>query len=173
MLKTGHCHPIPKGPPSSSVANYRPIPLHQYCLRLLSAWCRFVLDDLWNAVMCFQPPNLLIRRVWVPEMHFFAFPIQCKVHWRVGRRLGSCRLISVQPLLGSTIKAFHISSLLWVFEVLCCLFWHSFYEIDHDMLWLTVVGVNWLTLCQECHRAVFWAHYCSFYTPRSFFPFWR
>ena len=24
-----------------------------------------------------------------------------------------------------------------------------------------VVGVNWLTLYHECHRAVFWARYCS------------
>ena len=28
-------------------------------------------------------------------------------------------------------------------------------------------------LCQECRREVFWAHCCSSYTPRSFFPFWR
>ena len=26
---------------------------HQYCLRCLSAWCRFVLDNFWNAVVCF------------------------------------------------------------------------------------------------------------------------
>ena len=32
-----------------------------------------------------------------------ACPIHCKVHWRVGRRLGSCRLISVQPLIGPII----------------------------------------------------------------------
>ena len=38
---------------------------------------------------------------------------------------------------------------------------------------LTVVGVNWLTSCQECRREVFSAHYCSAYRPRSFFPFWR
>ena len=25
-------------------------PWHQYCLRCLSGWCRFVSDDLWNAV---------------------------------------------------------------------------------------------------------------------------
>ena len=30
-------------------------------------------------------------------MHFCACPIYCRVHWRVGKRLGSCRLISVQP----------------------------------------------------------------------------
>ena len=31
-----------------------------------------------------------------------------------GRTLGSCRLISVQPLIGSTIWVFSISSALWV-----------------------------------------------------------
>ena len=45
-------------------------------------------------------------------------------------------------------------------------------QIYHSTLWWMVVGVNWLTLCQECRRAVFWAHYCTSYTPRSFFPFW-
>ena len=28
------------------------------------------MDDLWNAVVCFQPPNLFIGKVWVPVMHF-------------------------------------------------------------------------------------------------------
>ena len=46
-----------------------------------------------------------------------ACPIHCKVHWRVGRRLGSCRLISVPHLIGSIIRAFSISSTLWILEV--------------------------------------------------------
>ena len=96
-------------------------PKHQYCLRCLSAWCLFILDDLWNAVVCFQPPSLLIGNVRVPVMHFCACPIHCKVHWRVVRRLGSCRLISVSPLIGLTIRAFSRGSALWVLEVLCCL----------------------------------------------------
>ena len=37
--------PIPKGPPSSSVANHRPISITS-CLRCESAWFRFILDDL-------------------------------------------------------------------------------------------------------------------------------
>ena len=70
--------PIPKGPPSSSVANYWPISISsvQYCLRCLSSWGLFVLDDLWNAMVCLQPPSLLIGKVWVPVMHFCACPIQ-------------------------------------------------------------------------------------------------
>ena len=54
-------------------------------------------------MVCFQSPSLLIGNVWVPVMHFRACPIHCRVHWRGGRKLGSCRLISVQPLIGSTI----------------------------------------------------------------------
>ena len=69
-----------------------------------------------------QPPSLLIGKVWVPVMPFYACPMRCKVHWRVGRRLGSCRLISVKPLIGSTIRAFSIGSALLVLEVLCCLY---------------------------------------------------
>ena len=30
------------------------------------------------------------------------------------------------------------------------------YQIDHSTLWWTVVGVSWLTSCQECRRTVFW-----------------
>ena len=42
-----------------------------------------------------------------------------------------------------------IRQLLWVLEVLCCLFWHNFFQMDHGMLWSTLVRVNWLTSCQE------------------------
>ena len=140
-------------------------PLHLYYLRCLREPCRFASDDLWNAVVCFQPPSLLIGKIWVPVTHFCACRIYCKVHWRVGRRLISFRLISAQPLTRSIIREFCISSVMWVLEALCCLYWHSFYQIDHSTLWLTVVGVNWLTSCQECRRAVFWADYCSFYIP--------
>ena len=34
-----------------------------------------------------------------------------------------------------------------------------------------VVEVSWLTMYQECRRAVFWARCCSSFTLRSFFPF--
>ena len=41
----------------------------------------FVLDDLWNAGVCFQPPSLLIGKVLVPVVHFCECPMHCKVHW--------------------------------------------------------------------------------------------
>ena len=31
----------------------------------MGKWCQFVSDDLWNAVVCLQPSNLLIGNVWV------------------------------------------------------------------------------------------------------------
>ena len=65
---------------------------------------------------------LLDLEVWVPVMHFFVCPMHCRVHWRMGRRLGSCRLTSVQLLIGSTVWAFSISSALRVLEVLSCLY---------------------------------------------------
>ena len=69
----------------------------------------FVLGDLWNTVVCFQPRSLLIGKVWVPVMYFRVCLIHCRVHWRVGR------LISVLPLIGSTIWAF--SMLYWLCSV--------------------------------------------------------
>ena len=53
--------------------------------------------------------------LWACLIHF-------KVHLKMGRRLGSCRLISVLLLIGSSIMAFPISSALWVLEVLSCLY---------------------------------------------------
>ena len=97
-------------------------------------------------------------------MHFCACPIHCRVHYRVDMRLWFCRLTSEHHLRGWTIGEFGISSALYV---LCCLYWHSFYQIDHSMLWWTVVGVNWLTLCQERRREVFWARYCTSSIPRN------
>ena len=89
------------------------------------------------------------------------------------RRLELYRFIAAQPLIGLSIREFSISSVLLVLEVLCCQYWHSFYQIDHSTLWWALARVNWLTLCQECHRAVFLARYCSSCTPLSFFTFWR
>ena len=100
------------------------------------------------------PRDGCIRSWWLRSI-FCACPLHCKVHCRVGRSLGSCRLISVQPLIGPTIRAFSISSAQWVLEVLCCLHCHSFYQTDHSTLWWMVVGVNWLTLCQECRKQCF------------------
>ena len=92
--------PIPKCPPSSSVANYRLVSITSVLSKVLSICCLFVLYDFWNAMECLKPPSLLIGKVWVPVMHFHAAtvmhfcacPIHCKVLWSMGRAVYSCRL---------------------------------------------------------------------------------
>ena len=44
------------------------------------------------------PIYLSERSGYLAVRDFCACPIHCRVHWRVGRRLSSCRLISVRPL---------------------------------------------------------------------------
>ena len=51
-----------------------------------------------------------------------AGPIHCEVHWREGTMLRLCRLISVLPLIGSTIRAYSIGSAVWILDVMCCLY---------------------------------------------------
>ena len=47
------------------------------------------------------------------------------------------------------------------------------YQTNYSTLWWMAIGVNWLTLCQECRGDVFWVRYCSSSTLRSLFPFWK
>ena len=56
--------PIPKGPPSSSVANFRPISITSVLSKVFECLVieRPVLDDLWNTVVSFQPLSCLSER---------------------------------------------------------------------------------------------------------------
>ena len=87
--KQANVTPIPKGPQSSSVANYRPISITSVLSKVFERLVSVRLARFMEAVVCFQPPSLIIGKVWVPVMHFCACPLHCRVHWRVGRRLGS------------------------------------------------------------------------------------
>ena len=162
--------PIPKGPPSSSVANYHQISITSVLSKVferLASVClglfmkhRGVLQFAYrkglgtcDALLCMsqtlQSALESGREARIVQIDFSAGFDRVN-HQGILYKLGSV-----------------------VLEVLCCLYWHSFYLIDHSMLWLTVVRVNGSMLCQECCRAVFWAHYCTSYTPLSFFLFWR
>ena len=90
--------PIPKGPPSPSVANYRTISITSLLSKVFEC---LVSVHLGRFMECsgVLTPSLLIGKVWVPVMHFYACCIHCKVHWSVGRMLGLYRLISAQPLI--------------------------------------------------------------------------
>ena len=83
--------PIPKGIPASSVANCRPISITSVLSKVIERLVSVRLGRFMERSGELQPPSLLIGKVWVPVMRFCACPIHCRVYWRVGRRLGSCR----------------------------------------------------------------------------------
>ena len=111
--------PIPKSPQSSSVANFRPISITS------------VLSMVFDTLVSVRLGRFMECNGVLPTIKFAYWrglglcdalcPLS-KVHWRVDRRQGSCRLMSVQPLIGLTIRAFSIGSALYVLEVLCCLY---------------------------------------------------
>ena len=111
---------IPKGPPSSSVANYLPISITS------------VLSKVFECLVSVCLRRLMECSGVLPTTQFAYWEglgtCDALLHWREGRGLGLYRLISAQPLIGSTIREFCISSVLWVLEVLCCLYLHSFYR---------------------------------------------
>ena len=111
---------IPKGPPSSSVANYRPISITSVLSKVFERLVSVRLGRFMERSRVLPTTQLLVGKVRVLVMHFCTCPIHCRVHWRVGRRRGSSRLISVQHMIGSTIWAFSISSAVWVLEALSC-----------------------------------------------------
>ena len=94
---------IQKGPPSSSVANYRPISITSVLSKMFERLVSVRLGRFIERSGVLPTTQFAYRKVWVPVMHFCGCPMHCRVHWRMGRRLGSCILTSVQPLIGSTI----------------------------------------------------------------------
>ena len=77
--------PIPKGPPSASVANHRPISITSVLSKVFERLVSVRLD-VWNAVVCFQPPSLLIGKAWVHVMYFVHVPYtaECIGEWAGG-----------------------------------------------------------------------------------------
>ena len=79
--------PIPKGPPSSSVANYRPISITSVLSKVFERLVSVHLGRFMERIGVLPTTQFLIGKVWVPVVHFCACPIHHRVHWRVGRRL--------------------------------------------------------------------------------------
>ena len=162
---------IPKGPLSSSVANYQPISITSALSKVFE--CLVSVRLGWFM----ERSGVLITTQFAYRKGLGSCDaLLCLSHtlqsafesWQEARIV---QIDSVQPLIGSTIWEFRISTALWVLEVLPCLYWHSFYQTDHSKLWWMVVEVKWLILYHECRRAVFWACYCFSCTLWSFFPF--
>ena len=105
--------------------------------------------------LCFQRPSLLIAKVWVPVTHLCVCLIHCKVHWRVGRTLGSCKLICLWYCQTSGHSLYKLLSVGFVGSVLSIL--TQFLSNRSQYVMADGVGVNWFTSCQECPEAVFWS----------------
>ena len=114
--------PILKGPPSSSVANYRPISITSVLSKVFERLVSVHLGRFMECSGVLSTTQFAYQKglgtcdalLWVSHTLQSALEI--------GQRLGSCRLNSVQLLIGSTIWAFSISSALLVLEVLSCLY---------------------------------------------------
>ena len=114
--------PILKGPLSSSIANNRLISTTSLLSDVFELLGDVRLGRFMECSGVLPTTQFVDQKGRVPVMRFWECPIQCNAHWRLGKRFESCRLISVQPLIGSTVRASSISSALWVLEVLCCLY---------------------------------------------------
>ena len=67
--------PIPKCPPSSSVANYGPISITSVLSKVFERQVSVRLGRFMEYNLVFQPPSTLIGKVWIPVMHCYASPI--------------------------------------------------------------------------------------------------
>ena len=74
--------PIPKGPPSSSVANYRPISITSVLSKVFERLVLVRLGRFMERSGVLPTTQFAYRKkVWVPVMHFCVSPIHCRVHW--------------------------------------------------------------------------------------------
>ena len=84
--------PIPKGPPSSTVANYRLISITSVLSKVFERLESVRLGRFMEDRGVLPTTLFAYRKSLVPVLHFCACRIHWKVHWRMGRRLGSDRL---------------------------------------------------------------------------------
>ena len=92
--------PISKGPPSSSVANYRLISITS----ALSNVFEHLVSVRHGLFMVLLASQFAYWKGIGTCDTLCVCRIHCKVNWRVGRRLGSNRFLSAQISIGSTIR---------------------------------------------------------------------
>ena len=163
--------PIPKGPPSSSVANNRPISITSVLSKVFERLVSVRLGRFMEQSGVLLTTQFAYRKglgtcdALLCVSHTLQSALESGQEARIVQIDFSAAFDRVNHL-GILYKLYSV-----VLEVVFCLYWHSFYQIDHSKLWWMVVEVNWLTLYQECRRAVYLASYCSSCTLRSFFYF--
>ena len=80
--------PIPKSPPFSSVANYRPISITSVLSKVFVRLVLVRLGRLMERSGVLPTTQFAYQKGLSIVVHFCECRIHCKVHWRVGRRLG-------------------------------------------------------------------------------------
>ena len=114
--------PILKGPPSSSVENYQPISTTSVLSKVFEHLVSFRLGRFMECSGVLTTTQFAYQKGLGTCDAFLCMSHTLHSALESGQEAGSCRLISVQPLIGSTIWVFSISSALWVLEVLSCLY---------------------------------------------------
>ena len=115
LRRQANVTPIPKGPPSFSVANYRPISITSVLTKVFERLVSVCLGRFMERSGVLPITHFAYRKglgtcdAFLCMSHTLESALKC--------RLGSYRLISSQPLIGSTIREFCISSVLWVLVV--------------------------------------------------------
>ena len=123
LLRLGRLTPILKGPPSSPVVNCRKIFTTPVLYMVFESLMSVRLGGFVERSGVLRTTQFSHQKGLANCNSFLCvFHIPWTVDWRVGRRLGLCRLISAHPLKGSTIRKLSISSALMVLKVLCCLY---------------------------------------------------
>ena len=79
--------PIPKGPPSSSALNRRPISLTPILSKVFERLVSVRLGRFMEGRGVIQPPSSLIGKVLALVMLFFVWHTPYRMLWRWGRRL--------------------------------------------------------------------------------------
>ena len=89
--------PIPKGPPSSSVANYWPISITSVLSKVFECLVLVRLGRFWNAVVCYQPPSLLTEwagYLWCSSVRL-PYTAECIGEWAGDSDHADCHQCSI------------------------------------------------------------------------------
>ena len=114
--------PIPKGPSSSSVANYRTISITPVLSKVFERLVAVRLGRFMEHCGVLLTTPFAYRKGLGKCDALLCVSHTLQSALESGRRTGLCRSTSALLLIGSTIREFSIGSALWVSKVLCCLY---------------------------------------------------
>ena len=166
--------PIPKGPPSSSVANYRLISITSVLYKVFESLVSVRLGRFMGRSSVLPTTQFAYRKglctgdALLCMSHTLQSALECGQEARIVQIDFSAAFDRVNHL-GILYKLCPVGIGGSVLSILTQLI--SIKPITASYGGCMVVEVNWLTLYQECRRALYLARYCSSCTLRSFFHF--